>query len=75
MRFKISESAFVKRFWSPTENTSVNRDMLQLSKFTSFTVFLDLVNRYISLSEFFVVRDLSVIEFSCHIILHFFLLP
>ena len=60
MRFKITEFAFVQRFWSTIEKTYVNRDMLQLLKFTSFTVFLDLVNRYISLSKFFVVRNLSI---------------
>ena len=60
MRIKISEFAFVQRFWSQFEKSSVNHDMLQLSKFTSFTIFLDLVNRYISLSKCFVVHDPSV---------------
>ena len=60
MHFKICKFAFVQRFWSPIENTSVNRKMLQISKFTSFTVFWDVINRYILLSELFAVRDLSV---------------
>ena len=34
--------------------------MHQKSKFTSFTVFLEVVNHYISLSELFAVRDVSV---------------
>ena len=59
MRIQISEFAFVQRFWSQFDKTSVNRDMLQLSKFTLFTIFLDLVNHYLSLSKFFVVRNLS----------------
>ena len=62
MRFKITELAFVQRFWSNIEKPHVNRDMLKLSKFTSFTVFLDLVNRYFSFSEFFVVREPSVLK-------------
>ena len=61
MHFKICEFAFVQRFWSPIENTSVNRKMLQISKFTSFTVFWDVVNRYILLSEFVVFCDPSVL--------------
>ena len=60
MGFKIIEFAFVQRFWSKIEKSSVNPYMLQISKIISFTMKLDLVDRDFSLSEFFVVRDLSV---------------
>ena len=60
MHFKITELAFVQHFWSNIEKPHVNRNMVKLSKFTSFTVFGAVVNRYISFSELFAVRDLSV---------------
>ena len=60
MGVQIIEYAFVNRFWSKIEKSSVNPYMLQISKIISFTMKLDLVDRDFSLSEFFVVRDLSV---------------
>ena len=50
----------VDHFMSNFEKTLVNPDMQQKSKFTLLTIFLDLVDRVFSISEFIVVRDLSV---------------
>ena len=60
MRFKIIESAFVLRFWPNIEFPFANYIVVKLSNICSFTVFWSIDNRFFSLSEFFVVRDLGV---------------
>ena len=61
MRFKIAELNVVLRFLQNVEFPLVIRYIVKLSEILSLYVFWVFVIEYFSLSEFFVVRDLSVV--------------
>ena len=60
MRIKISEIAVVKPFLSKFGKLFVNPYIQQNSINPSLTLFWPFVNRFLTLSESFVVRDLGV---------------